>query len=90
MCIRDRLETARDLVAACDGVIVSVNAQSGEAAVEAGDTVRKGDVLIRGEERAGAEETRGISARGEVVARTWVEAEADVSLVRLELSLIHI
>ena len=35
-------------------------------------------------ERASAEETRGIAARGEVVARTWVEAEADVSLVRLE------
>ena len=78
------LDEARDLVAACDGVIVSVNAQSGEAAVEAGDTVRKGDVLIRGEERASAEETRGIAARGEVVARTWAEVEADVSLVRLE------
>ena len=78
------LDAARDLVAACDGVIVSVNAQSGEAAVEAGDTVRKGDVLIRGEERASAEETRGIAARGEVVARTWAEVEADVSLVRLE------
>ena len=78
------LDEARDLVAACDGVVVSVNAQSGVAAVEAGDTVRKGDVLIRGEERVGADETRGVAARGEVVARTWAEAEAEASLVRLE------
>ena len=78
------IDAARDLVAACDGVIVSVNAQSGVAAVEVGDTVRRGDVLIRGEERSGAEETRGVAARGEVVARTWVEAEAEASLVRLE------
>ncbi len=78
------LENARDLVAACDGVIVSVNAQSGVAAVKPGDTVRKGDVLIRGEERVSAEETRGVAALGEVVARTWVEAEAEAELTRVE------
>ena len=78
------LEAARDLVAACDGVIVSVNAQSGVAAVKSGDTVRKGDVLIRGEERVSNEEVRGVAARGEVIARTWAEAEAEVSTVRLE------
>ena len=78
------LENARDLVAACDGIIVSVNAQSGVAAVKPGDTVRKGDVLIRGEERASAEETRGVAALGEVVARTWVEAEAEAELSRIE------
>ena len=78
------LDAARDLVAACDGVIVSVNAQSGVAAVKSGDTVRKGDVLIRGEERVSNEEVRGVAARGEVIARTWAEAEAEVSTVRLE------
>ena len=78
------IDAARDLVAACDGVIVSVNAESGVAAVEPGDTVRRGDVLIRGEERVSSEETHGVAARGEVVARTWVEAEAAVSTVRME------
>ena len=78
------IDAARDLVAACDGVIVSVNAESGVAAVEPGDTVRRGDVLIRGEERVSNEETHGVAARGEVVARTWVEAEAAVSTVRME------
>ena len=78
------LDEARDLVAACDGVIVSVNAQSGVAAVKSGNTVRKGDVLIRGEERVSNEEVRGVAARGEVIARTWAEAEAEASTVRLE------
>ena len=78
------LEAARDLVAACDGVIVSVNAQSGVAAVKSGDTVRKGDVLIRGEERVSGDEVGGVAARGEVIARTWAEAEAEASTVRLE------
>ena len=78
------LDEARDLVAACDGVIVSVNAQSGVAAVKSGDTVRKGDVLIRGEERVSGDEVGGVAARGEVIARTWAEAEAEVSTVRLE------
>ncbi len=74
------IDHARDLVAACDGVIVSVDAQSGKACVAPGDTVRKGQVLIRGEERISNEETRGVAALGEVVARTWFTAEADAPL----------
>ena len=81
------LESARDLVAACDGIVVSVNAQSGVAAVKPGDTVRKGDVLIRGEERVSAEETRGVAALGEVVARTLVEAEAEAETFLLHRAL---
>ncbi|HIS02303.1 MAG TPA: sporulation protein YqfD [Candidatus Pullichristensenella avicola] len=78
------LNSARDLVAACDGVVVSVNVQSGVAAVQPGDIVRRGEVLIRGEERASAEETRGVAARGEVVARAWVEASAEAECTRVE------
>lgn len=78
------IDNARDLVAACDGVIVSVNAQSGVAAVKPGDTVRRGDVLIRGEERSGADSTRGVAALGSVVARTWFEAYADAPTTRVE------
>ena len=77
-------DAARDLVAACDGVVVSVNALSGVPAVEPGDTVRRGDVLIRGEERAGAEATRGVAALGEVIARTWVETYAEAPRTRAQ------
>lgn len=73
-------DAARDLVAACDGVIVSVSARNGVAAVEPGDFVRRGEVLIRGEERSGADQIRPVAALGEVVARTWVSGEAEGSL----------
>lgn len=77
---------ARDLVAARDGVVVSVNAKSGAAAVKAGDTVRRGQTLIRGEEAVGKDSETGeeittpVSALGEVTARCWFEGGAVGSL----------
>lgn len=67
---------ARDLVALCDGVIASVNVKSGTAMVKPGDTVRRGQVLIAGEERVTQEETVSVGALGSVTARIWQEGEA--------------
>ena len=69
---------ARDLVAARDGVIESIEVRSGTACVNAGDTVRKGQVLILGEEQKSAEETTAVSALGEVYARSWFEGSASL------------
>ncbi|MGI6239345.1 MAG: sporulation protein YqfD [Christensenellales bacterium] len=63
----------RDLVAAYDAVIVSINVKAGTARVRAGDTVRRGQVLISGEERISQEGTQGVGALGSVVARMWCE-----------------
>ena len=78
------LDSARDLVATADGIVLSVNALSGKACVEPGDVVRRGDVLIRGEERISSETTREVAALGEVLARTWVVTEATGSTSSLE------
>ena len=71
---------SQDIVASRDGVVVSVVPLAGTAMCKPGDTVRAGQVLIAGEERLNAEETRPVSARGMVIARVWDGARARVSL----------
>ena len=73
---------ARDLVAACDGIISGVNVKSGTAMVKPGDTVRRGQVLICGEERVTKEGTHPVGALGSVNARIWCEGTAEGSMTR--------
>ena len=76
---------ARDLVADADGVVLRVNTAAGRALVKPGDTVRKGDVLIAGEERVSASgDTRRVRAQGSVTARLWTEGFSRFPLAREE------
>ena len=60
-----------DVVAVRDGIVDAVRVYAGTAAVEAGDAVRQGQVLIRGEERAADGAVTPVAARGVVTARCW-------------------
>lgn len=74
------LSYARDLYADTDGIVVSINIHSGIACVQPGDIIRRGQLLIRGEERITSDEVRSIGALGEVMVRTWYEGTASGSL----------
>ena len=68
-----------NIVAACDGVIQTIDVFSGTAAVSPGETVREGQVLIRGAERNGPDDSViSVQARGKITARTWKSADASV------------
>ena len=76
-----QIEIARDIVAARDGIILSVEADSGHACVQAGDAVRAGQTLILGEEAITREENAPVGARGRVLAKCWFEGRASGSLL---------
>lgn len=77
---------ARDVVAMYDGVVQRVDVYAGTAAVQPGDAVRRGDVLIRGEERTSAETTVPVAADGAVIARIWQSTEVRQPAQRKELT----
>ncbi len=60
-----------DIVAARSGIVAAVRVHAGTAQVKAGDVVRKGQVLIRGEERGKDGSVAAVAAEGVVTARCW-------------------
>lgn len=77
-----------DVVARTDGVLTELIVLAGTAAKTSGDTVKKGDVLIRGTEPRYGEEVgdidadalRTIGAKGIVRARVWYEGYGEAPL----------
>lgn len=72
-----------DVVALRDGIVDSVRVYAGTAAVQAGDAVRAGQVLIRGEERGADGATVPVAARGAVIARCWLTHTVEMSLLEI-------
>lgn len=70
-----------NVAASKDGYILRVYTKSGTAIVKAGDVVKKGQVLIKGEQ--GKEEsTYSVHAEGSVIAQVSYEKSVDVSLTK--------
>ena len=93
--VRERIEPPEvvdetelgDVVAAVPGIVTQVEVLVGEPAVEEGDTVVEGQVLITGNiHMEGAEYSgidlgwRQVRAQGRVYARTWRTLEAEIPL----------
>ena len=74
----------RNIVAARDGIIVSVVTTAGTPAVFPGDIVRKGDVLISAYEKDRGEKVSAVAAEGIVTARVWVNTAVTMPLTETE------
>lgn len=90
----DEYELPASIIAAKDGVIKQILVMSGEGRVAAGDTVRKGEILISGlilppepekkpdeprQQQQPRPEPRLVRARGIVRARVWYEKEQEMN-----------
>lgn len=80
----EALSEPSNLVAACDGQIVSVTAYGGKSEVRAGQTVKKGDLLVSGIIDSEALGYRLVRARGEVVANVTKRFSASAPLETVE------
>lgn len=70
-----------DLVACRDGVVKEIRVYAGTAAVKPGDVVRRGQVLIRGQERGRDESITPVRAEGVVLARCWKQVIVETPLL---------
>ena len=68
------------VTAACDGIVDSIRVYAGTAQVKPGDAVRKGQVLIRGEERSSNGQLTSVQAEGVVMARCWYSCTVEIPL----------
>ncbi len=67
-----------DIVAARDGVITRLTVQAGIAKVKIGQAVRRGQVLVQGEERTADGAMRPVAARAQAFSRTWYTGSARI------------
>lgn len=73
--------TPSDLVAKRDGIVIRVFTKAGTSVVKNGDVVRKGQLLVKGEQ--GKEGSAyAVHASGTVIARTYYEETRDVPIVK--------
>ena len=75
---------ACDVVALRDGIVKTIVTRAGTPVVKAGDLVRAGDVLIKGEERTSEGAVRAVAARGSVTARVWTGTPVQMPTVACE------
>lgn len=72
------------IIAGRDGIIESIVTAAGTPVVSPGEIVRKGQVLIKGEERTSNGEYRPVSAQGCVMAHVWDTVQVQTPLYGIE------
>jgi similar to stage IV sporulation protein len=69
-----------NIIAKKDGIINNIYVYQGQAAVKSGDTVKVGQVLIRGVVEQPGRPTRVVHAMGRAEARTWYQLDEEQAL----------
>lgn len=77
-------QTPANILAAADGVIVSIDTFDGTAMVKAGEAVTQGQLLISGIKENQLGGTSAVYARGKIVAKTKRDFSAQVPLEQVE------
>lgn len=67
-----------NIVASKDGIITKIEAQNGTPAVNVGDTVKKGEVLVQGWIEGKYTDNRFVHAEGQVMAKVWYSEKEKV------------
>ncbi len=82
----DNEDTPRDLIAKKKGMILSIEAESGEVLKKVNDYVSPGDVIVSGAIYKKEEIKDYIRAKGKVFAETWYHVTVEVPLVYQEVT----
>lgn len=69
-----------DVVATKEGIITGLYVIAGTPAVQIGDAVRAGQVLVYGQERSADESVRAVPARAQALAQTYYSGKAKIGL----------
>lgn len=77
-------EERRHVVANKDGIIMHIDASSGEIVKKINDYVKKGDIIISGNITKGEDIKNTVSATGNVYAETWYDVSISFPLVYKE------
>lgn len=80
-------ETAQNVIAKKDGMILKIDATSGEIVKKKNDYVKKGDIIITGIIKNQDQEMAKIRAEGTVYAETWYQSTIEMPLHYKEESL---
>lgn len=77
-------EEKRHVVAKKDGIIMHIDASSGEIVKKINEYVKKGDIIISGNIHKGEEVKSTVVAEGNVYAEVWYEVNVDMPLTYRE------
>ena len=83
---KEKTKTPRNIVSIKDGIIMKIEASSGEIKKKVGDYVKKGDIIISGSITKNDEVKNKVAAQGNVYAEVWYKVSVDMPYYYKEIN----